>query len=85
MSRILNLVLTAFIALTPIAVTCAEETTVAGSQLLTATQAQRELKILKRALIALHPGLYRYQTPKQFDAEFARAETEVVEGRVNSP
>lgn len=80
MSRILNLIVTAFIAVASIAVTSAEETTVAGSQLLTATQAQRELKILKRALIALHPGLYRYQTPKQFDAEFARAETEVVEG-----
>jgi hypothetical protein len=80
MSSIVNFVLAACLALSPIASTCAAEPTAAGPQPLTAKQAQRELKILKRALSDLHPGLYRYQTPKQFEAEFARAETEVAKG-----
>lgn len=49
-------------------------------QALTAKQAQRELRILRRALTDLHPGLYRYQTAAGLDAEFARAETEVADG-----
>ena len=47
---------------------------------LTAKQAQRELRILKRALTDLHPGLYRYQTPEQLAAAFAQAEAEVADG-----
>lgn len=47
---------------------------------LTAKQAQRELRILKRALVELHPGLYRYQTPEQFEATFSAAQTQVVDG-----
>lgn len=47
---------------------------------LTAKQAQRELRILKRALSELHPGLYRYRSRAEFDAEFAGAEAEVAQG-----
>jgi hypothetical protein len=54
--------------------------TVAPPLRLTAEQAQRELRILKRALSDLHPGLYRYQTPEQFEAAFARAQAEVAGG-----
>ena len=47
---------------------------------LTAEQAQRELRILERGLTDLHAGLYRYRTPEQIRAEFARAEAEVANG-----
>lgn len=80
MSRIVHLVLSACLALCPIAGTRAAEAMAARPQPLTAKQAQRELNILKRALSDLHPGLYRYQTPDQFQVEFARAEAEVSEG-----
>lgn len=49
-------------------------------QPLTAREALRELRILKRGLSDLHSGLYRYQAPDQFDAEFARAEAQVADG-----
>jgi Peptidase family S41 len=42
--------------------------------------AQRDLRILKKALVALHPGLYRYATPAIIDAEFAAAEQAVAQG-----
>jgi hypothetical protein len=79
-SRLVHLILAACLALGPTAGTRAAEAAAAGPQTLTAKQAQRELKILKRALSDLHPGLYRYQTPEQFEAEFASAETEVADG-----
>jgi C-terminal processing protease CtpA/Prc len=47
---------------------------------LTPAQAVGELRLLKRALVALHPGLYRYRTPRQVDAEFALAEAAVGQG-----
>lgn len=47
---------------------------------LTAAQAQRDLRILKRALTELHPGLYRYATPAQIEAEFSAAQAAVAEG-----
>lgn len=47
---------------------------------LTPEQAERELRILRRALEALHPGLYRRLTPAQLEAEFARAKAEVTDG-----
>ncbi len=47
---------------------------------LTAEQAQRELRILERGLTDLHAGLYRYRTPEQIRAEFARAQAEVADG-----
>ena len=47
---------------------------------LTADQAQRELRILKRGLTGLHAGLYRYQTAEQFEAVFAHAEAQVADG-----
>jgi hypothetical protein len=81
MSRLVHLILAAGLALGSIADTPAAESTPAASpQTLTAKRAQRELKILKRALSDLHPGLYRYQTPEQFEVEFARAEIEVAQG-----
>jgi len=46
----------------------------------TADQAKRDLKILKRAFSDLHPGLYRYLTPEQFEAEFAKANAAVENG-----
>lgn len=47
---------------------------------LSAEEAQRDLRILKRALVDLHPGLYRYATPAQLDAGFAAAQAEVASG-----
>ena len=47
---------------------------------LTPEQAAKELRLLKRALVELHPGLYRYQTAAQLDDEFARAQQEVAQG-----
>jgi len=44
---------------------------------ITAEQAQRDLRILKRAFTDLHAGLYRYSTPEQIDAEFAAADAAV--------
>lgn len=43
-------------------------------------QAQRDLRILKRAFTDLHPGLYRYATPAEIDAEFAAADAAVKNG-----
>lgn len=47
---------------------------------LSAEQAQRDLRILKRTLVDLHPGLYRYATPARIDADFAAAQAEVAAG-----
>ena len=47
---------------------------------LSAEQASGELKLLHRAFTDLHPGLYRYITVEQLDAEFARAAIEVADG-----
>ncbi|MGB4858580.1 MAG: S41 family peptidase [Dokdonella sp.] len=47
---------------------------------LTAKQAVGELKLLQRVFTELHPGLYRYITAEQLDAEFARAGAEVANG-----
>ena len=47
---------------------------------ISAEQAQRDLGILKRAFTELHPGLYRYATPAQIDAEFVAAEAAVGQG-----
>ncbi len=80
MSRLAYVALAACLALGPISGICAPEPSPGDPQPLTAKQAQRELHILKRALIELHPGLYRYQTPEQFEAAFARAETDVANG-----
>lgn len=43
-------------------------------------QAQRDLRILKRAFTDLHPGLYRFATPAEIDAEFAAADAAVKGG-----
>jgi hypothetical protein len=45
-----------------------------------ADAARRDLRILKRAFTDLHPGLTRYTTPAQIDAEFAAAEAAVAQG-----
>lgn len=42
--------------------------------------AQRDLRILKRALFELHAGFDRYQTADAFEAEFAAANAEVAQG-----
>ncbi len=47
---------------------------------LSAEQALSDLRILKRAFTDLHPGLYRYATPAQIEAEFASAEAAVKNG-----
>jgi C-terminal processing protease CtpA/Prc len=47
---------------------------------ISAKDALRDLQILKRALTALHPGLYRYATAAQIDAEFAAAGQAVAAG-----
>jgi C-terminal processing protease CtpA/Prc len=45
-----------------------------------AEQAQRDLRLLQRAFVDLHPGLYRYTTPAQIDEAFRSANTEVTQG-----
>lgn len=47
---------------------------------LTADQAGRDLRILQRAFVDLHPGLYRYATPAAIEAAFAAAQAEVAGG-----
>jgi hypothetical protein len=47
---------------------------------ISADDAQRDLRILKRALTELHPGLYRYATPEQLEAEFSAAQAAVAQG-----
>jgi C-terminal processing protease CtpA/Prc len=47
---------------------------------LSADDAQRDLRILKRALTELHPGLLRYTTLSQIDADFAAATAAVANG-----
>jgi hypothetical protein len=47
---------------------------------ISADAARRDLRLLKRAFTDLHPGLYRYATPAQIDAEFAAAEQAVAPG-----
>lgn len=47
---------------------------------LSAADAQRDLRILQRALTDLHPGLYRYATPVQIEAEFSAAQSAVTQG-----
>jgi hypothetical protein len=47
---------------------------------ISADDARRDLRILKRAFVDLHPGLYRYATPAQIDAEFAAADAAVAQG-----
>lgn len=42
--------------------------------------AQRDLRILKRALTELHPGVERHLSPAAFDAAFAEANAEVANG-----
>jgi hypothetical protein len=47
---------------------------------LSAEQAARDLRILERAFNDLHPGLHRYATPAQLEAEFASAKQAVAQG-----
>jgi hypothetical protein len=47
---------------------------------ISADDARRDLRILKRAFTELHPGLYRYTTPAELDAEFAAADAAVAQG-----
>jgi hypothetical protein len=71
-----RLLLIACLALAPLVCVLAAD----APQSLTAKEAQRELRILKRGLTDLHSGLYRYLTPEQLEAEFARAEAQVADG-----
>ena len=77
MPRPLALLLTALLALSPLAAPAAP---VAPGTRLDAAQAQRDLRILERALTELHPGLFRYQTPEAFAAEFAAARAATANG-----
>lgn len=52
----------------------------AASPELSAEQAQRDLRILKRAFADLHPGLFRYATQAQIETEFAAADDAVKAG-----
>ncbi len=42
---------------------------------LTSAQAKQDARILRRALTELHPALYKYRTPAEIEAAFARFET----------
>ena len=74
-AHITRFVLATSLALAPLIAVAAE-----APIALTTEQAQRELRLLKRGLSELHSGLNRYQTPEQFEAEFARAEALVADG-----
>jgi hypothetical protein len=43
-------------------------------------QLKEDLEILKKALVSLHPGVYRYNTPKSLEREFAK-----IEAKLNTP
>lgn len=47
---------------------------VASSPVRADSPASSDLMILRRSLIALHPGLYRYQSPREFEARLATLE-----------
>ena len=47
---------------------------------ISAQAAQQDLRLLQRAFKALHPGLYRYSTEAQIDADFAAALVQVAGG-----
>ena len=47
---------------------------------ISADDARRDLRILKRAFTELQPGLYRYTTPAALDGEFATADAAVATG-----
>lgn len=47
---------------------------------LTAAEAQRDLRILRKALVEIHPGNDRFVTIDALEAEFARAQAEVANG-----
>ena len=59
--------------------TCAQGRAAAPPEI-SASDAQRDLRILKRAFTELHPGLTRYTTTAQIDADFAAAATAVASG-----
>lgn len=66
------------IAAAPLLAAAPSEAPSAGR--LSATDAARDLRILRRSLEALHPGLHRRLAPAQFAAEFSRADAEVADG-----
>ncbi len=47
---------------------------------ISAAAARSDLLLLQRALTELHPGLYRYASPEQFDHAFAQARGGVAQG-----
>ncbi len=47
---------------------------------ISADDARRDLRTLKRAFTELHPGLVRYATAAEIDSAFAEAEAEVLQG-----
>ncbi len=79
-ARIIRFALAACLAVAPLIGAAADAAATAVPIKLTVEQAQRELRLLKRGLSDLHSGLYRYQTPEQFEAEFARAQALVADG-----
>lgn len=50
---------------------------VLAKRILTAAQMHEDLDILKRTLTAIHPGIYRYQTPESLEKIFAEFETKI--------
>lgn len=47
-------------------------------RVLTAAQMKEDLAILKKTLTAIHPGIYRYQTPASIERLFADSAAEIV-------
>lgn len=43
-------------------------------------QIKEDFEVLKKALVALHPGVYRYHTPENLEREFAK-----IEAKLNKP
>lgn len=77
----LALTLVALIAASPSPATHAATPTATP----TPAQWSRDLGLLKRGLVELHPGLNRYLTPAQFEAEWAKLERDMTTGVVTLP
>lgn len=51
-----------------------------GGTPLTPAQVKRDFRVLRSALVTLHPGLYRYQSVARFDSAIAREERALARG-----
>lgn len=70
MFRFPTLVLATFAAATSLAQTTHAQPAATTPTVVPAADLQSDARLLRRCLEAVHPGLYRYNTPEQFDRHF---------------